>query len=589
MKHLTSKHQLQLQDAYAYHQAGNLEEAVARFAELHELYPENARLLTALGTVAMQLGMTGEAVRFFEKSIEIEPDQPTVLSNWGVGLARFGSFEKAVLCYDKAVKLQPDYAAAYNNRGIALREMRRDDEALASYDLAIKHKPDYAEAHYNRGNLLIGRGNKEMALASYDRAITLNPSYVQAYVNRGNVLKELKRFDEALVSYDRAIALAPDYAEAYDNRGTVLKELGQIEASLASYDRAIALDPAYAAAYNNRGIALQAVGRFDEALRSYQRALEVDSSYAPAQWSIALLKLLEGDYTEGWKMYEWRWQDTQKSALRVFPQPLWLGEVSLLAKTLLIHGEQGLGDDIQFCRYALLAVAQGAEVILEVPSALVTLMKTLGPHICVVKNGDATPATDYQCPAMSLPLAFKTTMANIPAKVPYLFADSAKIQQWQKRLGEKTLPRVGLVWSGRPEHKNDHNRSIPLKLLEGILQLPMEFHALQKEVRNEDASLLQQFDCLHWHGEELQDFTDTAALIDVMDVVISVDTSVAHLAGALNKPVWVLLPFLPDFRWMLERTDSPWYPSARLFRQRAPGGWKDVIEGVEAALRGRTQ
>jgi hypothetical protein len=583
-KMLTAHHQARLEEAYAHYQSGRMEEAVALFSELHELYPEDAQILTGLGTIALQLGMLEEGVRFLEKSLEINPDQPSVFSNRGIGLASLGRLNEAVYCYDQAILLKPDYANAYNNRGIALRAMGRYDEALSSYDSAVNCKPDYPEAYYNLGNILQDIGRKEEAEASYSQAIMHAPGYVQAYDNRGNVLKALGRLEEALADYDHAISLAPGYAQVYGNRGNVLKDLGRLDEALGSYDRAITIDPLNEEVHNNKGMVLQDMGLLKEALACYEHAAKIKPEYAPAYWSMALLKLLAGDYDEGWKLYEWRWKDSQKDKVRVFSQPLWLGVEALKGKALLIYAEQGLGDSIQFCRYALMAASQGARVVLEVPAPLSGLMATLGTGINVVEKGGALPDFDYQCPIMSLPLAFKTTLSSVPATVPYLHADPSKRQQWQQRLGAKGRFRVGLVWSGRPEHKNDHNRSIPLKLLEPLLQLPMEFHALQKEIRSEDAHLLTSFDQVRWHGADLQDFTDTAALMDEMDVVISVDTSVAHLAGAMGKPVWILLPYAPDFRWLLQRGDRPWYPTARLFRQPAMNDWISVIEGVKTAL-----
>jgi tetratricopeptide (TPR) repeat protein len=363
-------------------------------------------------------------------------------------------------------------------------------------------------------------------------------------------LQDLKRLDDALASYDRAIAIKPDYAEAYSNRGVTLKDLKRLDDALASYDRAIELKPDYANAY----------------------------------WNKSLLKILNGDYLEGWQLYEWRWKTELLIYLRGYKQPLWLDTQSLLNKTLLIYPEQGLGDYIQCIRYAVLVEQLGATVILEVPSELMSLVSTLKGQFTLVESGKPLPEFDYHCPVMSLPLAFKTTVDTIPADLPYLYTNEDKKQHWQEKLGNKTVTKIGLVWSGSTTHNNDHNRSLLLQQLSSLLELPVEFHSLQKEVRTVDIKTLTEFPSIHQHQDDLQDFSDTAALVDAMDIIISVDTSVAHLAGAMGKKVFVLVPYAPDYRWMLDRPDSPWYPSATLFRQPALDDWESVIVEIKQLL-----
>lgn len=309
----------------------------------------------------------------------------------------------------------------------------------------------------------------------------------------------------------------------------------------------------------------------------YDQAISIQPDYADAYWNKALLKILSGDYPTGWALYEWRWQSMQKEHVRKFDQPLWLGDQPLAGKTLLIYPEQGLGDFIQFCRYALLLQTMAGKVIIETPAPLLALLTTLNGEFTLVEQGRPLPDFDLQCPLMSLPYAFKTTLATIPGTTPYLAVDQYKHRWWRERLGEKTAVRIGLVWSGGRGYKNDHNRSIPLKQLVPLLALPLEFHALQKEIRQDDAVVLADFENLHCHQQYLADFTDTAALMAEMDLVISVDTSVAHLAGAIAKPVYILLPFNLDYRWLLDRADSPWYPTATLLRQQRAGDWTGVI------------
>ncbi len=310
------------------------------------------------------------------------------------------------------------------------------------------------------------------------------------------------------------------------------------------------------------------------------------SDAADAYWNKAILLLLLGKFEEGWKLYEWRWETAYFAPIRRdFAQPLWLGDTPIEGKTILIHFEQGLGDFIQCCRYVPMLEAMGAKVMLEVTTALASLVASVSPHCKVVIKGSPLPPFDVHCPVMSLPYAMRTRLDAVPNQIPYLSADAEVMAQWQAMLGEKQQRRIGIAWSGSPTHGNDLQRSIPLAALAPVLQLPGEFHSLQKDLRAADQAAVAGFPSLHDHRYMLHDFTDTAALIAAMDVVITVDTSVAHLAGAMGKPVWLLLPYIPDYRWMLEREDSPWYPTMRIFRQPARGDWASVVSQVVTALQ----
>ena len=539
------------QQALALHRSGRLSEAASLYAKLLALFPANAQLLASLGIIALQQGRPDESERLLGQSLMIAPDEPVALSN----------------------------------RGIALQQLNRPGEALASYERAILLNPDSAELHNNRGLVLAALGRPEEALAACDRALALMPGHPEAHNNRGSILQSLARFDEALASHDRAIAARPNSPSAFNNRGKALRDLGRLDEAAASYAHAIALRPDYAEAHYNLAVVLEESGGFADALASYDRAIALKPDYASAQWNKSLLKLLTGDYEEGWPLYEWRWKRSGGERRRSFDQPLWLGEPLAPGTTVLIHAEQGLGDTLQLCRYAPLVEALGARVVLELPSAVATVIATLPGHCTIVARGAPLPAFDRQCPIMSLPLACRTTVASIPAAVPYLFADAAKREAWRRRLGQRTRPRIGVA--GSAAHGNDRNRSIPPRMLEPLLRLPLDFHVLQKDLRPGDADSLGRFESVHWHSQNLGDFSDTAALIQEMDLVISVDTSVAHLAGALGRPVWILLPFKPDWRWMLGRSDSPWYPTAVLHRQSAVGDWSDVISEVAERLRRR--
>ena len=517
-----------------------------------------------------------------DSSPQPPPQDPTL--DRALALHEAGQIAQARSIYRELLRASPRNADLLRLLGTAECQLGDLEAGARLLGEALEIAPDQPAAHYNRGNALKGLGRLEAAIASYDRAIALRPGDASAQLNRGVALFELGRFAEALASGDRVITLRPDHADAHANRGNALMRLGRLDEAVASLDRAIALRPDRAEAFSSRGSALLELGRRDAARASFDRAIALDPGHARAHANKAQLDLLEGRFREGWASYEWRWKAIDGRVKPAFATPPWLGQESLAGSTLLIHPEQGLGDFVQFCRYAPMARALGAGVVLQVPPPLVSLVATLPGGYNVIPQGQPLPRFDFHCPVMSLPRAFDTTLATIPAQVPYLFASAAKVAAWRTRLGPRRRPRVGIAWSGSAIHKNDRNRSIALAAFAPLLELPLEFHALQKEIRAQDTAFLAQAPRVRLHADALHDFSDTAALIAAMDLVISVDTSVAHVAGAMGRPVWILLPFVPDFRWMLDRADSPWYPTARLFRQASPGDWGRVIKGVAARL-----
>ena len=398
-------------------------------------------------------------------------------------------------------------------------------------------------------------------------------------------LHQSGQLDLAEIQYKELLNYFPDNTLLLTNLGTIALQKGRLEDAVRIIGKSLQINSNQPNALNNRGNALKDLKRLDEALASYDRAIALNPNYAEAYWNKSLLKILIGEYLEGWKLYEWRWKkEPQINSLRAYHQPLWLGDESIFHKTLLIYPEQGFGDYIQCIRYAALVEQLGAKVILEVPSRLLTLCSTLKGQPILIENGKPLPSFDYHCPVMSLPLALKTTVETIPAQIPYLYADDQRKKRWNEKLGNKTVTRIGLVWSGSTWHKNDHNRSLLLNQLTSLLVLPVEFHSLQKEVREIDIKTLTDFPKINQHQDDLLDFSDTAALIDEMDLVISVDTAVAHLSGAMGKKTFILLPYSPDYRWMLDRADSPWYPTATLFRQPSVGDWDSVISEIRQLL-----
>ena len=512
------------------------------------------------------------------------PDQAEAFYKRAGTLKDERRFAEAVAAFDNAIALKPDYAHAHNGRGIVLAHLNRLAEAVGSFDRAIALKPDYAEAHNNRALVLQDIGQFEEALASLDRAIALQPDNARAHNNRGVVLHGLRRNEEALASHDKAIALKGDYAEAHYNRAIALQEFDRLDDALASLDRAIALKADYAAAHNNRGTLLLDLNRLDDALAALDRAIALTGGFPEANLNKSYCLLRMGRFEDGWRLHEWRKRTERPVGHRSFPQPLWLGNESIANKTVFVHWEQGFGDTLQFCRYANLLRARGANVAMSVQEPLYRLISHSMPDIRILKNDVAPAAFDYHSPLMSLPLAFATTLQNVPATVPYLFADDALRKTWNARLPPATKPRIGLVWSGNARQKNDSNRSIGLAALAPVLATDAHWISLQKEVREIDRPLLESFDQISHYGALLSDFSDTAAAIADLDLVVTVDTSVAHLACAMGKPVWILLAYRADWRWLVDRDDCPWYPTARLFRQQAPHAWDGVVRRVLTAL-----
>jgi Tfp pilus assembly protein PilF len=461
-----------------------------------------------------------------------------------LALQQRGQPAGAQFILEKILKLKPDHFDALNLLGIMAANDKKPARAAHWFAKAIAVDPDNALTHINHGSALYELREFDAALAGYDRAIATGAVRVEAYFGRGNVLKDLGRWDAALACYGQAVAITPDHAEAHVNRGFVLKELNRLEEALASYDRAIAIRPDYAKAYCNR----------------------------------AFTSLLNGDFANGWRDYEWREKRTD------FPQPEWRGKESLAGKTILLRSEQGFGDTLQFCRYAAQVSELAAKVILEVQKPLMTLLADVPGVSQIVARGSVLPDFDYQCPLMSLPLVFETRPDSIPCSIGYLKSDESRLREWRAILGQKAKPRIGLAWSGSATNYNDRNRSIPLAEL--MQQLPVEFEyiGLQRDLRAADAQSIKANPSVWMFAGDRSDFSDAAAVCECMDVIISVDTSIAHLGGALGKETWVLLPFSPDWRWMLDRHDSPWYSSVKLYRQENAGDWRGLLRQVGADL-----
>jgi tetratricopeptide (TPR) repeat protein len=529
-----------------------------------------------------------------------DPHQLAMQLQQAIALHQQGQLAQAEGGYRAVLRHQPGNFYALHLLGVLLHQGGQHEAALAMIRAALEIDSSQADAYSNLGVVLQALRRYVEALDSFSAALRLHPDSAMALNNRGNVLRALKRPEEALRDYAAAIQLKPDYAEAFNNRGNALRDVGRLEAALASFEQAAQLAPNYAEAWNNRGTALKLLQRYDEALLSFARAYEIRPAYADAHWNESLCRLLLGDFAQGWRKHEWRWHAAGLALTRrIWAQPLWLGlgacevpgveasHAGLEGKTILLHAEQGWGDTLQFCRYAQHVAALGAVVLLEVQAPLKTLLSGLAGVTRVYAQGEALPSFDFQCPLLSLPLALGCELATMPAPQAYLSADPRKVADWAVRLAQPGLnpgrPLIGLAWSGNPRHVNDAQRSIPLAQLGPVLAAKARFVSIQTEVRESDREAFARYGVIDV-ADNLGDFSDTAALLACLDQVITVDTASAHLAGALARPTTVLLPHTPDFRWLLGREDTPWYPAMRLRRQARPGSWDEVIECTAAAL-----
>jgi tetratricopeptide (TPR) repeat protein len=578
-----------IQRALELQRQGRLPQAEQLYSGVLALRPDYFEALHMLGLIKLQQGDPAGALRLMSGALSARPKSPEVLLNYSLVLNALGRTEEALATLDELLSVKRRSVEAYNNRGAMLEKLGRDEEALESFDRALEIKSNHVDALYNRACVLRKLGRHAEAVKNFDRVLVFKPDHAKACNNRGTALEALGCHAEAIASYERALAIDPDFVEALNNHANALLNDGCHEEALAYYERALAIDPFHAEVLNNRGNALAALGRHSEALASCRRAYGINPNYVNAQWHGALLKLRLGNYAGGFPQYEWRWQRAENAKHRhSFAQPLWLGDGVVDGRTMLLHHEQGFGDTIQMVRYAAPLVRRGARVLLGVQPPLKSLFVNMGDGIEAIGSGEPIPSFDLHCPLMSLPLAFRTELATVPADIPYLAAPRERVEAWTGRLPPTRGLRVGLVWSGNATHRDDHNRSVALARLAPLFDVSgVQFVSLQKDLREADAQTLAGEPRLTDAARDFGDFCDTAAAVALMDLVITVDTSVAHLAGALGKPVWLMLPLCPDWRWLTDRDDSPWYPSARLFRQPRAGDWHSVIAQVREQLAAR--
>jgi Flp pilus assembly protein TadD len=543
------------------------------------------------GFALHKAGRLKEAAAAYREVLTEDPTNPEGLHLMGAMAVQIGRHEVALDLLLRAIRARPRFAKAHNDLGIVFDRLNRLDEAAAAFSSAIDCDPAFAEAHYNLGTIYKRQDRLRETIDCFARALDLRPEFFQAHNNLGNVLQTLGLTELAAERYRVALALKPDSAELHNNLGTIMQDSGDFHDAEDYYRTALAYKPGYVEAHNNLAVTLQRQGRYDEAEVSFHAALALKPDDGKVRHNLSITLLAAGRYEEGWRDYEFRWQsDALASNRRNFPQPLWDG-APLGDRVLLLHAEQGLGDTLQFIRYAPLVAARGIRLVVEVPHALLRLVRLMAiPGAAIVAAGTPLPPFDAHCPLLSLPRLFGTVIETIPADTPYLTPDPADAALWRERLAPAPGLKVGLVWAGRCRSQTaakmiDRRRSMSLAQLAALAACDhVRFYSLQKGDPAEQAATppagLELIDLM----DQAEDFADTAALVANLDLVISVDTSVAHLAGALGKPVWLLNRFDTCWRWLAGRDDSPWYPTLRQFRQSRPGDWDGVVARVVEAL-----
>jgi tetratricopeptide (TPR) repeat protein len=623
---------------------GRLEEAAASCRQALQLRPDYAEAHANLGNILKQVGRLDEALDSYQRALWVRPGYAEVHNNRANVLKDQGRLDEAAAAYEQALRLQPAFAEAHNNLGAVFEQQGKLAEAAACFREAIRLKPDLAEAHANLGKVVQGQSNQlpplgetqdagpahaavtergihlasagrleeaaacfrqairlqpasaaahnnlanvlrhqgrlAEAAASCQEAIRLQPDLVEALLNRAMILKEQNQLEEALVQGRQAIQLRPSSAEAHTTVGDILMALDRLEEALASCRQAIELQPHFVEGHNTLGVALYAMGRLAEAMACYRQAIELQPDYAEAHQNLAFALLLSGDLEQGWAEYEWRWR-CKEAGRPTFPQPRWDGS-ALAGRTIVLFPEQGLGDTLQFARYAPLVKACGGTVFLGCQPPLLRLLSNCPGVDRVLLQDTPLPDFDVHAPLLSLPRLFGTTLSNVPPPLAALRPAPEVVAPWQRRFAGDGF-RVGIAWQGSPQHRGDRKRSVPLGQFAPLAQVPgVRLISLQQGHGSEQRAAAPF--PLEGPDAPLQDVAEAAALVACLDLVVCVDTALAHLAGTIGVPVWLALPFAPDWRWLLGRADSPWYPGMRLFRQPRPGAWEPVFVELARAL-----
>jgi tetratricopeptide (TPR) repeat protein len=577
-------------EGIAHQQAGRLAEADSWYGEVLRLDPRHLGALELSGVIAAETGRPAVAIDRFRRLLRIKPDYPEIINNIGIVLQQQGRLPEAIDHYHQALDLKPDFPEALNNLGQALCQAGRPDEAIGRFEQALGIRPDDADALNNLGVVFKNRGAFTDAADRFEQALGLRPDHRDALSNLGDVHRELGQVGAAIDCYRQALRLQPDDAGTLNNLGLLLVDFGDLGEAIDCYRRALGLRPAFPEALHNLGIARQRQGELTEAVALFKQAQRLKPDFADAHWSEGLIQLLTGDLGAGWLKFEWRWLRRGASP-HGHRQPAWDGS-RLDGKTILLHCEQGFGDTIQFIRYARVVKDKGGTVVVFCPAPLLRLLRNVAGIDVLVSERDSIPPCDCQAALLSLPMLFGTTIRTIPAGIPYLHADADPVTRWRERLAPLDGIRIGLVWAGDPRPHDlaangmDLRRSLRLEQFAPLAGLSgVRFISLQKgQPAGQARHPPPGFALIDWTAE-LNDFADTAALVASLDLIISVDTSVAHLAGALGRPVWLLSRFDGCWRWLTNRDDSPWYPTLRLFRQPQAGDWGAVLDQLHRELR----
>lgn len=575
-----------LQRGRSLQSAGRPREAVQAFLRATAAQPDNAEAWCRLASVHEALGEWPKAAQAYETAVKLQPQFAALRCNLGLVHLRLKAPAEAERQLQEAVRLQPNLAPAWNGLGVAQKQLGQLEAATHSFRETLALQSSYSDATYNLANTLQAQEKWDEAIRLYESLVTRVPDSVDTLHNLGCALFATGRIEEAETRLQRVVKLAPKHAEAINQLGSIALQRGEVANAKTFFQKAIALRPEFAEAQTNLGNAFLLENNPHAALECFAKTRPDHPSFPSAQFNAAIAHLLLGELKSGFALYENRWESEQKKFRRSFAAPRWTGDEPLAGKTILIHCEQGMGDTLQFFRYVPLLAARGAQVLLEVQAPLVGLLSGR-PGIAVYPKGGAESLTfDFYLPILSLPHVFGTELRTIPAEVPYLSARGEAVQPWVVRLSQGARPKIGLVVSGNANHKNDARRSLPLKTVHAALgDFSADWILVQRDIRADDAVYLRNTPTVREVSRELTDFGTTAGLIAQLDCLVTVDTSVAHLAGAMGKPVLMLLPYAPDWRWMLNRDDSPWYPTVQLFRQVIPGDWSVPLRRIREALQ----
>ena len=565
-------------------QNGNFSGAETILKRVIQAHPTNLAALNILGLASASQSKHQEAIEIFKKAVRINNKDPSLHYNLAKALLESGQHIDALQHHKKTTELATKNPNAWLNYGKSLSNLGKHQEAIEKYDRALSIESGFAEAFLNKGASLKELKKYREALDCAEKALSLNSSLAEAWSNRGVALKELRRYQEAIESYEKAISIKPDFYETWSNRGLVLKELGRYQEAIESYEKAISIKPDFYEAWLNHGSALSEIKNYDQAVKSYNHTINIKPDFYNAHCNKAFIQLLTGDFENGWVNYEHRWGITKAEPYRHSNIARLKDVQEVKDKKILVWGEQGHGDTIQFVRYVQMIQDKGAKVTLEVQPSLKKLLSDSITNCEVICPGESSQKYDYEIPLMSLGLLFKTNLSSIPSKTRYLRASEAKLEFWSQNLKLKDGQlNIGIACSGFIGEKHFDNRLIDIEKFQPFSDSANIF-LIQKDLRSSDAKYLESQKSIRYLGNEIHSFEDTAAIIELMDSIVTIDTSIAHLAGALNKKTYLILAWNPDWRWLQDRSDSPWYPSVNLIRQKSINNWDGCLESIFTSL-----